>query len=87
MKKGEQPELSAKWWSGSQPKGLKSADKLESALKSYEGARKKLESSGAEDVGKSARDALGSVETAVDAVIAEASKDKKNPKWGSPSMR
>ena len=82
MKKNEQPELSAKWWAGSQPKGLKSADKLEGALKSYEGARKKLESSGAEDVGKTARDALGAVETAVDAVIAEASKDKKNPEMG-----
>jgi hypothetical protein len=82
VKKNEQPELSAKWWAGSQPKGLKSADKLETALKSYEGAKKKLESSGAEDVGKSARDALGAVETAVDAVIAEAAKDKKNPDMG-----
>jgi hypothetical protein len=82
VKKNEQPELSAKWWAGSQPKGLKSADKLESALKSYEGARKKLESSSEEDVGKAARDALGAVESAVDAVIAEASKDKKNPEMG-----
>jgi hypothetical protein len=62
VKKNEQPELSAKWWAGSQPKGLKSADKLENALKSYEGARKKLESSGEEDVGKAARDALGAVD-------------------------
>ncbi len=82
MKKGEQPELSAKWWVGSQPKGLKSATKLEIALKAYEGAKRKLESSGNEDAAKFARDVLGGVETAVDAVIAEASKDKKNPEMG-----
>ncbi len=82
MKKGEQPELSAKWWVGSQPKGLKSATKLEIALKAYEGAKRKLESGGNEDAAKFARDVLGGVETAVDAVIAEASKDKKNPEMG-----
>ena len=78
MKKGEQPELSAKWWVGSQPKGLKSATKLEISLKAYENAKKKLESSGDEEAATFARDVLGQVETAVDAVIAEASKDKKN---------
>jgi hypothetical protein len=79
MKKGEQPEFSAKWWKSSQPKGLKAADKLDDALKSYEAAKKKLEASGEPDAVKSAKDALGTVETAVDSVIAEASKDKKSP--------
>jgi hypothetical protein len=82
VKKGEQPELSAKWWVGSQPKGLKSATKLEMALKAYENAKKKLESGGDEDAAAFARDVLGGVETAVDAVVAEASKDKKNPEMG-----
>ena len=82
MKKGEQPELSAKWWVGSQPKGLKSAGKLELSLKAYENAKKKLESNGADDAATFAADVLGQVETAVGAVIAEASKDKKNPEMG-----
>jgi hypothetical protein len=78
MKKGEQPEFSAKWWKSSQPRGLKSADKLEDALKAYEATKKKLESSGDEDTAKAAKIALGTVETAVDAVVSEASKDKKS---------
>jgi len=82
VKKGEQPELSAKWWVGSQPKGLKSAGKLELSLKAYENAKKKLESSGTDDAATFAGDVLGQVETAVGAVIAEASKDKKNPEMG-----
>jgi len=82
VKKGEQPELSAKWWVGSQPKGLKSAGKLELSLKAYENAKKKLESSGADDAATFAADVLGQVETAVGAAIAEASKDKKNPEMG-----
>jgi hypothetical protein len=82
VKKGEQPELSAKWWVGSQPKGLKSAGKLELSLKAYENAKKKLESNAAEDAAEFARDVLGQVETAVDGVVAEASKDKKNPEMG-----
>ncbi|HEX5327810.1 MAG TPA: hypothetical protein VFW75_14165, partial [Acetobacteraceae bacterium] len=82
VKKGEQPEVSAKWWKGSQPKGLKSASKLEDALKSYEDAKKKLETGGEADAAKAAKDALGGIESAVDAVIAEASKDKKNPEMG-----
>ena len=79
MKKGEQPEFSAKWWKSSQPKGLKSADKLESALRDYETAKKKLEAGGDADAVKSANDALGGVETAVSAVTSEAAKDKKSP--------
>ena len=78
MKKGEQPEFSAKWWKSSQPKGLKSADKLEDALKAYEVSKKKLEAGGDEDA-KAAKDALSTVETAVGAVISDASKDKKSP--------
>jgi hypothetical protein len=79
VKKGEQPDFSAKWWKSSQPKGLKSADRLEGALKNYETARKKLEAGGDADAVKSARDALGGVETAVSAVSSEAAKDKKSP--------
>ena len=79
MKKGEQPEFSAKWWKSSQPKGLKSAGKLDDALKDYEVAKKKLEAGGDEAAVKTAEDALGTVETAVGAVVSEASKDKKSP--------
>jgi len=79
MKKGEQPEFSAKWWKSSQPKGLKSAGKLDDALKDYEVAKKKLEAGGDDAAVKAAQDALGTVETAVDAVVSEASKDKKSP--------
>ncbi len=82
MKKGEQPEFTAKWWKSSQPKGLKSAGKLEDALKEYESVRKKLELGGDPDAVKSVKDALGAVESAVDAVVSEASKDKKNPEMG-----
>ncbi len=59
MKKNEQPEFSAKWWKSSQPKGLKSAGRLEDALKDYEAIKKKLDASGEADVVKTARDALG----------------------------
>ena len=79
VKKGEQPEFSAKWWKGSQPKGLKSAGKLEDALGAYESATKKLEQSGNAEMAKAARDALGAIEPAVKAVIAEASKAKNAP--------
>ena len=84
MKKNESPDLSAKWWKGSQPKALNktTATKLEKALSDYEDEKKKLEASGDEDVAKSARDALGTVESAADAVIGEASKDKKDPEMG-----
>jgi hypothetical protein len=79
VKKGEQPDLSARWWKSSQPKGLKSADRLEDALKAYETAKKKLEAGGDADAVKSAQAALGGVETAVSAVTSEAAKDKKSP--------
>ncbi len=79
MKKGEQPNFSARWWKSSQPKGLKSADRLEDALEDYETAKKKLEAGGDADAVKSAKAALGGVETAVSAVTSEAAKDKKSP--------
>jgi hypothetical protein len=79
VKKGEQPEFSARWWKSSQPKGLKSADRLEGALKDYETAKKKLEAGGDANAVKSAEAALGGVETAVSAVSSEAAKDKKSP--------
>jgi hypothetical protein len=78
MKKGEQPQFSAKWWKDSQPKGLKSAGDLESALKDYETAKGKLESSGEEPAAKSADGALNGIDKAVKAVISEASKVKGN---------
>jgi hypothetical protein len=83
VKKNEAPELSAKWWKGSQPKGLDkaAATKLEKALSDYEDVKKKLASSHDEDDAGSARDALGSVEKANEAVIKEAS-GKKDPEMG-----
>ncbi|HEX5328068.1 MAG TPA: hypothetical protein VFW75_15485 [Acetobacteraceae bacterium] len=82
MKKNEQPEFSARWWKGSQPKGLKSAGKLEDALRNYELAKKKLEQGGDANAVKAATGALDAIEPAADAVIAEASKDKKDPEMG-----
>lgn len=79
MKKGEKPEFSAKWWKDSQPKGLKSAAKLESALKDYETARHKLESSGSGEDADDATAALKEIDIAAKAVIAEAKKAKNAP--------
>ncbi len=78
MKKGEQPQFSARWWKNSQPKGLKSADGLESALKAYETAKAKLESSGEEADAKDAGGALDGIDKAVKAVLSEAAKTKGN---------
>jgi hypothetical protein len=79
MKKGEQPQFSARWWKNSQPKGLKSAGDLESALKAYETTRAKVESSGEEADAKAADGALDGIDKAVKAVLSEASKTKGNP--------
>ena len=76
MKKGEKPAFSATWWKGSQPKDLKSAGALESALKSYEGAKGKLGSSGSGDDADAAAKALDGVEKAAKTVITEASSSK-----------
>jgi hypothetical protein len=78
MKKGEQPQFSARWWKSSQPKGLKSADGLESALRAYETTKTKLESSGEEADAKAAGGALDGIDKAVKAVLSEASKTKGN---------
>lgn len=78
MKKGETPEFSVKWWKGSQPKGLKSAGGLESALKDYETAKGKLESSGEDTDADAASTAMGDIIRAVKAVITEASKTKSD---------
>jgi hypothetical protein len=78
MKKGEQPEFSAKWWKDEQPKGLKTASELGSALRDYETAKHKLETTGKARDADDAWDALDDVETAVKAVISEASKAKGN---------
>ena len=78
MKKGEQPEISSKWWKASQPKGLKSAGRLEDALKAYEGAKRKLEQSGDDSAMKAASNALGAIDPAVKGVVSEASKVKNS---------
>lgn len=77
MKKGESPDFTAKWWKGSQPKGLKTAGGLETALGNYESAKKALDSSREEKDAKAAETALGKVDAAVNAVIAEARKASK----------
>lgn len=82
MKKGESPELSAKWWSGSRPddkkKELKSGDKLESALKDYETAKAKLEKGPDSDLAAAATKALDAVEKLAGDVVSEAGKVKGN---------
>ena len=78
MKKGETPQFSVRWWKGSQPKGLKSASGLESALKDYETAKGKLESTGEDTDAKVAYTALSGIDKAVKPVVAEASKAKSD---------
>src|SRR5487761_2454447 len=89
MKKGESPTLTAKWWKDSQPKGLKTAGKLEDALKDYEGAKRKVEKDGDEAASKAARAALDAIEAAAKAVIAEAGKVKGNPEmeWTADALK
>ena len=79
MKKGEQPDLSAKWWKDSQPKGLKTAGKLDDALKDYDGAKRKLQQAGDAEAGAAANGALDAIESAAKAVSAEAGKAKNVP--------
>jgi hypothetical protein len=81
VKKGEQAELSSKWWRASQPKGLASAGKFETALKHYEAARAKLEHDGTKDVLDAAMAALDDVAATAEAVATEAGRAK-----GSPEM-
>jgi hypothetical protein len=78
MKKGERPEFSAGWWRNSQPKGLKSAAELGSALRDYESAKGKLKSTGKARDADDASEALDDIKKAVKSVIAEASKAKGN---------
>jgi hypothetical protein len=72
MKKGEQPEYSAKWWKDHQPNGLKTAGGLGSALKDYDTAKGKLEASGEAPDADDAWKALDDIKKAAKAVIAEA---------------
>ena len=82
MKKGESPELSAKWWSGSRPedkkKELKSGDKLEAALKEFESAKAKLEKAPDSELAAAATKALDAVEKLAGDVGSEAGKVKGN---------
>jgi hypothetical protein len=77
MRKGETPDFTVRWWKGSQPKDLPSAGKLESALKNYEGAKSKLDSSREEPDAKAADKALTGVVDAAQDVITEADKKSK----------
>jgi hypothetical protein len=78
MKKGERPEFSATWWQDNQPKGLKSASELGSALRDYETAKGRLESTGKARDADDASKALDDIKKAAKAVIAESSKAKGN---------
>lgn len=82
MKKGEVGEFSAKWWKGSQPKGLASAGRLELALKAYEVARAGLEKNPADEQLEAALDSLGNVEDVAGKVEAEAARAKGDPEMG-----
>jgi hypothetical protein len=79
MTKGE-PEFSARWWRDSQPTGLdrKLAGNLGKALKDYETAKGKLESSGEARDADDAWEALDDIKKAVKAVISEASSKAKD---------
>jgi hypothetical protein len=76
MKHGERAEFSAKWWKDSQPRGLTSARRLETALRDYETAKHTLETHAVEKAVKDAIEALTSIEAAVKAVCAEAARSK-----------
>ncbi len=76
MKKGEQPELSARWWKSSQPDGLRSAGRLEDALKDYAAAHHRFEGDSGEPQAEAASEALDAVAAAARAAIAEAGKIK-----------
>ncbi|MGH7042981.1 MAG: hypothetical protein ACREFY_12730 [Acetobacteraceae bacterium] len=89
MKKGEPPEVSAKWWKGSQPKGLKSAGKLDDALKDYETAKAKLGKSNDPADASAAAAALDAIDSAAKGVIAEAGKAKGAPEmeWTADALK
>ena len=76
MKKGDQAEVSSKWWRSSQPKGLASAGKFEIALKHYEAARDKLENVGTKEMLETTMAALDNVAETAKAVASEAGKVK-----------
>jgi hypothetical protein len=77
MKRGEKAQYSARWWKESQPHGLATARRLESALHDYESAKHTLETHPTPTAVKAARAELASVETAVKAVVAEAARHKE----------
>ncbi|MDE2006952.1 MAG: hypothetical protein KGI51_10325 [Rhodospirillales bacterium] len=81
MKQGEKPELSAAWWKRSQPKGLRTADRLEDAFKEWEGAERKMARAADPETLDLAEESLEDIDTATRAVIAEAkrAKSKTNP--------
>ena len=89
MKKGEQPELSARWWKSSQPDGLRSAGRLEDALNDYEVARHKFETNTDGDTAEAASKALDGVASAAKPVLAEAGKAKAKPdmEWTVDALR
>ncbi|MGH7040604.1 MAG: hypothetical protein ACREFY_00550 [Acetobacteraceae bacterium] len=89
MKKGEQPELSARWWKASQPDGLRSAGRLEDALKDYETARRKFEADSGEPQAEAASEALDAIGSAVKAVNTEVAKAQGGPEleWTADCLK
>lgn len=83
MKKGEQPELSAKWWKQSAPDGLRSAGRLGDALKEYEAAHRRFEAKGGTPEAEAASEALDAAAAAAKAVIAEAGKANGGPEMAA----
>lgn len=78
MKKGETPELSAKWWKASQPKGLSSGGRFEMALKAHEVTTAGFAKEANADRLKAALNTLDAVKDAAQKVIAEAGKAKND---------
>ena len=78
MKDGETPVLSAKWWKQNEPPGLRSATRLETALRMYEGALRRFDATSAEREAEEVFDALDDVDDAAGACEAEAAKLAKN---------
>ncbi len=74
MKDGETPVLSARWWKQNEPPGLRSAMRLETALRMYETALRRFDATSAEREAEEVLDALDDVDDAAEACGAEAAK-------------
>lgn len=83
MKQGERGELSAAWWKNAQPKGLRTAGRLEDALRRWQDAARDVARGGDLDALEEGVEALDQVAIANDAVIAEAAKARDNPEMAA----